>query len=92
MKKIILIIGLNLLLAAGQLALAIGRSADGVAMTAANSSWQQLAQENANLASEIYAKSSLPYIASQSAQLGLASGRIQFVGPAAVAAARRCAA
>jgi len=89
MKKIALIIGLNLLLAAGQLALAIGRSADGVAMTSANSKWQQLAQENESLAQQIYTKSSLPYIAFQSAQLGLASGQIQFVGPAAPVAAAR---
>lgn len=89
MKKIILVIAINILLVAGQLGLAMGRSADGVSLAQLNERWQQLRQANDLLAQEVYTRSSLIYIASQSASLGLVSGSARFItGQAYVAAAR----
>jgi len=89
MKKIIVIIAINILLVAGQLGLAMGRSADGVSLAQLNQRWQQLRQANDLLAQDVYTRSSLTYIASQSASLGLVSGSVRFVsGQAYVAAAR----
>ncbi|MDO8487747.1 MAG: hypothetical protein Q7S31_00335 [bacterium] len=86
MKKIFVIVGINLLLGAGQLGLAVGRSADGVQVSGLNQQWQAVKHENELLSEQVYAKSSLVYIASQSANLGLASSTVKFVGGVNVAA------
>ena len=89
MKKIIVISAINILLLAGQLGLAMGRSADGVSLSQLNERWQELRQANDLLAQDVYTRSSLAYIASQSARLGLASGPARFVSPQAYVAAAR---
>lgn len=89
MKKIVAITVINILLAAGQLGLAMGRSADGVSLSQLNNKWQRLRQENEILAEGVYAKSSLSYIAFQSARLGLVTGTVRFVSPHAYVAAAR---
>ena len=89
MKKIISIIVINIILLAGQLVLAMGRSVDGVSLSQLNSKWQQLRLENEMLAERVYTKSSLSYIASQSAKLDLASRTVRFISPQAYVAATR---
>lgn len=89
MKKIITVIIINILLAAGQLGLAMGRSVDGVSLSLLNSKWQQLRLENEILAESVYTKSSLSYIASQSAKFNLANRTVRFISPQAYVAAAR---
>lgn len=88
MKKVIVVLSINLLLVAAQLGLAVGRSADGVTVSQANQKLETLKKENALLSEEIYDKSSLVYIASKSAEMGLSSNSVRFLGGANVAAAR----
>ncbi len=89
MKKVILIITVNLALVAGQLVLATGRSADGVSVSQAFARLDQLREENAQLAEALYTKSSLQYVASQAATLGLAHGQVSWVnGQGSVAKAQ----
>ena len=89
MKKIIVISAINILLVAGQLGLAMGRSADGVSLSQLNERRLGLRQANDLLAQDVYTRSSLAYIASQSARLGLVSGMPRFVSPQAYVAAAR---
>lgn len=89
MKKIITIILINVLLAAGQFGLAMGRSVDGVSLSQLNNTWQKLRQENEILAESVYTRSSLSYIASESAKLNLASRTVRFISPQAYVAAAR---
>ena len=89
MKKIIAIVVINIILAAGQLGLALGRSVDGVSLSLLNNKWQQLRLENEILAESVYSKSSLSYIASQSAKFNLANRTIRFISPQAYVAAAR---
>ncbi len=80
MKKIvILIIILNISLAAAQLVLALGRSADGISIAKFRASHDLLVAQNQLLGEEVFTKSSLPYIASQASASGLAGGRVSFV-------------
>lgn len=89
MKKIILVIVINVVLIGGQLVLAIGRSADGVSVSALNAKFNEVQEENARLANQVYTRSSLVYVASQAAQLGLVSGSVGWLnGPVSVAVAR----
>ncbi len=89
MKKIVLlIIILNVSLAAAQLVLALGRSADGISISKSRATHDQLVTQNQLLGEEVYTKSSLPYVASQASASGLAGGQVRFVTSQIPVAAR----
>ncbi len=89
MKKIVLlIIILNVSLAAAQLVLALGRSADGISISKLRLAHDQLVAQNQLLGEEVFTKSSLPYIASHASASGLTGGQVRFVTGQVPVAAR----